>query len=143
MSTNADNLLAAPCGICCAECIVYKSKDDQKVQEALIARGMRRESVPCPGCRAIRGKCPVISGTCETYECTGRQGLDFCFQCPDFPCTKLNPAADRADVLPHNLKIFNLCYIKEKGLGRWLEDAAEIQTRYYKGKMVVGKGPLI
>ncbi|MHB1042523.1 MAG: DUF3795 domain-containing protein [Eubacteriales bacterium] len=138
-----DDNLAAPCGIYCAECPAYKSKDNPKIQEALIARGMKKESVPCPGCRAVKGNCPAIGGICETYTCVNGRGVEFCFECGDFPCAKLNPASDRAEILPHNLKIFNLCFIKEKGLEKWLEEAPKIQDRYYKGKMVIGKGPQI
>lgn len=138
-----DDNLAAPCGIYCAECPVHKAKDDPKMQEALTARGMKKESVPCPGCRAIKGNCPAIGGICETYTCVNEHGVEFCFECGDFPCAKLNPASDRAAILPHNIKIFNLCFIKEKGLEKWLEEAPQIQDRYYKGKMVIGKSPQI
>lgn len=59
---------------------------------------------------------PLFAATCETYTCGADQrDIEFCFQCPDFPCDRLCPASDRADTLPHNLKIFNLCFIKEKG----------------------------
>lgn len=143
MNTEEKSFLAAPCGIYCGECVVYKAKDSKEMQEALIAKGLKRESVPCPGCRAIRGDCPATGGICETYTCSEKNGVEFCFQCPDFPCPKLNPAADRANTLPHNIKIFNLCYIKEKGLEKWLEEAPGIQNRYYKGKMSIGKGPEI
>lgn len=135
--------LAAPCGIYCAECKVYQSKDSVQMQEALVARGLKRESVPCPGCRSVKGNCPAVGGICETYTCAENKEVEFCFQCPDFPCGKLNPAADRAEILPHNIKIFNLCCIKEKGLDKWLEEAADIQNKYYKGKMKVGIGPCL
>jgi len=143
MKITQENTLAAPCGICCAQCIVHMAKGNEKIKETLIARGMKKESVPCPGCRMIKGNCPVISGTCETYTCADQRDIEFCFQCPDFPCDRLCPASDRADTLPHNLKIFNLCFIKEKGLARWLEEAPKIQKKYFHGKMVIGKGPAI
>ncbi|HNX97446.1 MAG TPA: hypothetical protein PKK12_07185 [Candidatus Aminicenantes bacterium] len=53
----------------------------------------------------------------------------------------LHPSADRAEVLPHNLKVYNLCTIERRGLDRFLEEAAESKARYYKGKMVIGSGP--
>ncbi|WP_353740044.1 DUF3795 domain-containing protein [Desulfoscipio gibsoniae] len=78
---------------------------------------------------------------CATYACVTGRGLDFCFECPEFPCAKLNPAADRADVLPHNIKLFNLCCIEKQGLAKFLEKLPEIRQRYYQGKMIIGKGP--
>lgn len=141
---NTDNYsLAAPCGIYCGECPLYKAKDSPELMNRLLAGGLSREQVPCPGCRAIQGNCPVIPSQCETYICASRNKVDFCYQCSDFPCAKLNPASDRANILPHNLKVFNLCYIKEKGLNKFIEEAPGIQERYYSGKMVIGKGPQI
>jgi hypothetical protein len=138
-----NNQIVAPCGLNCSECLVYKAKDNPKIVEALIAKGFKPEEVPCPGCRSIQGKCPVIKETCENYTCTVEHKVDFCFECSDFPCSKLNPASDMANQIPHNLKIFNLCYIKEKGLEKWLEVAPDITSKYFQGKMVIGKGPYI
>ncbi|HEX2954978.1 MAG TPA: DUF3795 domain-containing protein [Bacillota bacterium] len=143
MKVTEENILAAPCGIACGECPAYKAKDNPAIMEAMVAKGIPREKLPCPGCRAGQGDCPVIEGDCATYQCVESRGVEFCFECKEFPCTKLCPASDRANILPHNTKVFNLCYIKEQGLERWLEKASEIQKRYYVGKMVVGQGPQI
>ncbi|HUW66367.1 MAG TPA: DUF3795 domain-containing protein [Spirochaetia bacterium] len=141
MGNTSDKILAAPCGIFCGECKVYKAKDNPQLQQALIARGMKKESVPCPGCRSVRGVCPAIDTICDTYTCAEKKGVEFCYQCTDFPCSRLSPAVDKADILPHNLKIYNLCFISAKGLNKWLEEAENIQNRYFQGKMVIGKGP--
>lgn len=133
--------LAAPCGICCGECPVYKAKNDPALRQSLISRGIPADKIPCPGCRLGKGDCPVLSGPCDTYECVTARGLEFCFECAEFPCPRFNPAADRADKLPHNIKVFNLCYIQRQGLVAWLAKAPEIQRRYYAGRMTVGKGP--
>jgi hypothetical protein len=138
--------LVAPCGINCGDCGVHLAKDIPKLIDSLVARGFEKErlneeSLPCAGCRAVKGNCAVEGNTCETYACVGKRGFDFCFECPDFPCAKLNPAADRADVLPHNTKVFNLCFIQRQGLEKFLEEGAEIKQRYYRGKMEIGKGP--
>ncbi len=41
----------------------------------------------CPGCRkgALQGCC--IPG-CPVPACAGERGVDFCGECPDFPCEK-------------------------------------------------------
>ena len=143
MNTASDITMVAPCGINCGDCECHKAKDNPSLMDYLVGRGIKKEVLPCSGCRSIKGNCPVIAGTCATYTCVTGRAIDFCYQCPEFPCEKLNPAADRANVLPHNLKVFNLCCIQQQGLDRWLEKAADIKKRYYQGKMAVGQGPRV
>ncbi len=40
----------------------------------------------CTGCRT--GKC--LYPNCGVVECYGNKGVDFCFQCDEFPCNKTN-----------------------------------------------------
>ncbi len=141
MKITDEIILVAPCGINCGDCEGYKAKDNPALLEYLVSRGIKREGLPCPGCRSIKGNCPAISCACDTYTCVAERGVDFCFECPEFPCARLNPAADRANVLPHNIKIFNLCFIQQQGLPRFLEKSPEIKQRYFQGKMLIGKGP--
>lgn len=143
MKTKDDITLAAPCGTYCGDCECFKAKDNPALMEYLVAKGLKREKLPCPGCRPLKGKCPAIGTTCKTYTCITGRGLDFCFECQDFPCAKLNPAVDRANVLPHNMKVFNLCCIKNQGLAKFIEKLPEIKQRYYKGKMAIGRGPYL
>jgi len=141
MSTKERINLAAPCGIDCGICELYICKDNKQLYDHMISRGIPEEKLPCGGCRNVNGNCPVIAGECETYKCMTKKKVEFCSDCADFPCYKLAPAADRADVLPHNTKVFNLCIIKKIGIEGFLERSAEIKQIYYKGKMEVGKGP--
>jgi hypothetical protein len=143
MKTEEQKNLVAPCGIDCSLCELYTCKDDQQLYAHLLSRGMPQGKLPCAGCRDIKGKCPVIGGVCATYACVTEKKVEFCFDCLEFPCSKLNPAADRADVLPHNLKVFNLCTIQRKGLDSFIECSTEFKKRYYKGKMEIGKGPQV
>ncbi|HBV98649.1 MAG: hypothetical protein JL50_17535 [Peptococcaceae bacterium BICA1-7] len=141
MKTAADIAMVGPCGIYCGDCECHKAKDNPNLLEYLVTKGIKREKLPCPGCRSLKGNCPALGSTCETYTCASDRGIDFCFQCPEFPCARLNPAADRASVLPHNIKVFNLCCIQQQGLDKWLEKAPEIKQKYFRGKMIIGKGP--
>jgi hypothetical protein len=122
VKTTAENVLAAPCGLLCGICSVYKEGN-------------------CPGCREIEGKCPLLHQACDTYACVKSRDIDFCYECSDFPCVKIQPALDKADALPHNIKVFNLCYMKQHGLAKWKEVAPEIRERYFTGKMKIGRGP--
>lgn len=143
MTVNEENRMAAPCGTYCAICVCVRAKDDPGLMTALLAKGFPREKIPCPGCREVRGECPALGVPCATYACAESHGVDFCHECADFPCKRLNPAAHRADVLPHNVKIFQLCYQQRHGLEAWKRNAAAIQERYYKGVMKVGEGPVM
>jgi len=141
MITSERINLVAPCGIDCGLCELYICRDNLSLRAYLVSRGIPDASLPCAGCRGVHGGCPVITGTCETYTCVHDKGVAFCFECGDFPCSKLNPAADRADVLPHNTKVFNLCTIQRLGVEGFVSVSPEIRRRYYKGKMRVGSGP--
>jgi len=135
--------MVAPCGIDCGICELYLCKDDQNLYNYLLQLGIPEEKLPCPGCRAIEGNCPVKPTVCDTWTCIKENELEFCSACTDFPCNRLQPCADRADVLPHNLKVFNLCLINQIGLKAFTERSAGIKLKYYKGKMAVGNGPQV
>jgi len=133
--------LAGPGGICCGECECYKAKENPALLELLVSKGIPQGRLPCLGCHALEGNCPVLEETCSTYACAQEQKVDFCYDCLDFPCLRLNPAADRASVLPHNLKVFSLCALKQLGLEAWRQRYPGFKERYYRGHLVVGKGP--
>ena len=142
MSPENERLrLVAPCGIDCGLCELHMCKDNPRLLDHLLSRGIANERLPCAGCRSIEGACPVIGSTCETYVCVRGKGVEFCYQCGDFPCSKLAPSSDRANVLPHNMKTFNLCSIKRMGVEGFVQESVLIKQRYYEGKMEIGKGP--
>jgi hypothetical protein len=133
--------LIAPCGLDCGICELYLSRDDKQLMDTLISKGISKEALPCDGCRAIEGKCPAIHDKCATFKCANENRIAFCSECNDFPCMKLAPAADRAEVLPHNAKLFNLCVMQRYGVEKLIQRALEIKQAYYKGKMEIGEGP--
>jgi hypothetical protein len=124
---------------------------------------LTRDDLPCQGCRPLEGKpacCRKVNrvveetretprdslvddSPCATYVCSVEHGVDFCYECPDFPCVKLQPCADMANVLPQNLKVFNLCCLKRQGPAEWLKKYDETMNSYYVGKLVIGNGPQI
>jgi hypothetical protein len=55
----------------------------------------------------------------------------------------LAPALDGADKYPHNVKLFNLCRMKAVGVEAWAKsEASKVRKRYFRGKFVVGSGPV-
>lgn len=161
MSTTDESNLVAPCGLHCGRCVSYRAKDDLAIMEFMVSVGVNRDKLPCSGCRQMEGKCLFVgltketwpnglpTGPCETYTCAVEHGVDFCFECREFPCVKLHPCADMADIAPQNMKVFNLCYIKHHGLKEFLKEDSEKEfpglfyQRYFFGKLVTGKGPQI
>lgn len=136
------NPLAAPCGIHCGLCPMHRAVGDEGLRKLLSQqRNMPEEKVGCAGCRGVDGHCPVIGEQCVTYVCSLEKGVEFCSDCPEFPCQKLMPCADRADRLPHNLKICSLTLRKMKGEEAWEKAVGQAYSLYYDGKMVVGRGP--
>jgi len=172
MNTIEEYVLIAPCGLSCGHCQVYLSKDNPALMKDFITKlskenpaiaedlatwNTKRGNLSCPGCRK-RNRGEVVgdanktshdpladnsSWRCATYTCSVEHGVDFCYECPEFPCVKLQPCTDMAAVLPQNLKVFNLCSLKRQGPAEWLKNYDEIRNLYYFGKLVVGEGPQI
>jgi hypothetical protein len=134
----------APCGIDCVNCEVYAATITPALKARMAAAmSLDQEKVPCRGCRTEKG-CRLHFTRCDTLDCVTAKGHDFCHECAEFPCGMLQPAADRADRLPHNLKVFNLCRIKSVGAAAWLAQEARVtREKYYRGTMIVGKGPAL
>lgn len=136
MNTND----VAPCGIDCVNCELFRVNDQKEVWAQVALRMEKKaEEVVCDGCRK-NGGCSFFSG-CQTLACVNAKGHDFCYECAEFPCKKLMPLAEGAQVYPHNLKVFNLSKIKSMGLERFLEESGKNRFLYYKGKFKMGAGP--
>jgi len=135
-------VLMAPCGIHCGLCMLYKALSDEKLRDTLAQRlNIPPEKATCTGCRAVVGHCPVIGEQCATFVCTQEKGVEFCYECSEFPCSKLMPCSDRGESLPHNIKIFSLILRKNKGEKVWNEMIGQIYSLYFKGQMKIGRGP--
>ncbi len=133
--------MTSPCGLDCFNCPAYLAKGDAELR-ADIARKLNISpaEATCKGCRDARGIISFLgdSKACAIFDCTSRQGIEYCYECGDFPCDHLHPYADQASVRPHNTKLFNLCLIKKMGIERWAEDkAAKVKETYFKGKLRV------
>ncbi len=134
----------AACGIDCINCPMHEKNITEDLKNRVAAMmGKDPDEMICHGCRSDK-RAAICPADCSTLTCSREKGVDFCFECPDFPCEKLNPASDRAERLPHNLKVYNSCRMKKMGPEKWLEeDAGPTTARYYKGKMVIGRGPVL
>lgn len=130
--------LAAPCGLYCGACPAYRAISDAALAERLAqAMGRPVEDVTCRGCRAQEGEIMGLP-LCDTYTCIQQRKLEFCYQCPDFPCLKLAPCADKATEIPHNMKIHNLLIAQKKGVQALADEARDIWRMYFRGKKAHG-----
>lgn len=134
--------LTAPCGLDCFNCEIYEENITGRLIDLINEKfNVPKHDIPCRGCRQQDGKhFHFGSRECATLDCVKQKGLDFCFNCNEFPCAKLAPIADGADRYPHNMKMYNLCRIKRVGLEAWIQEAQDIRKKYFTGKFVVGKG---
>jgi hypothetical protein len=100
----------APCGLDCGRCAGYKAGEIPKLASRLgellagygRVAGMRVDDEPvfshykqfeeilasfakpsCGGCRSDEANCPI---ECNARTCHRQQGVDFCFQCEEYPC---------------------------------------------------------
>jgi hypothetical protein len=134
--------LISPCAIYCGGCSLYLVKDRPELKPILLQHGVKEEDLPCPGCRAVDGHCKHLDdGQCEQFVCAKEKQVTYCHECDEFPCNRLHPAADRADSLPHNLKMFAQCYISKHGPEAYIAKLPEMRKRYFAGKISYGKGP--
>ncbi len=134
--------LTAPCGLDCFNCEIYESNLTETLADLIHTKlGVAREDIPCSGCRQQDGKhYHFPPNGCATLDCVKAKGVRFCCDCDEFPCAFLAPLADGAARYPHNMKVYNLCRIKNFGLDRWIEEAGQIRKGYFTGKFIVGRG---
>ena len=136
--------LTAPCGADCFNCLSYEKNITEefrkKVSEYL---NIPIEHLPCKGCREEKGFCKIkYNQQCVTWSCAQEKGVNYCYECNDFPCVKLLPSQKGAQLL-HNVKLYNLCRIKHIGIEKWFKEVEEIRKRYFDGKFIIGEGSIL
>lgn len=136
--------LTAPCGVDCFNCAAYEDNITDRVRQHLASlSGKDPGEVACKGCRNAQGKDLPLVSECKTYKCCIRNEVAFCYECTRFPCRKLAPCLSKADLTPHNMKIYNLLMIKAVGIEKWAEEVKTIRELYTKGEYVPGIGPVL
>ncbi|WP_022850483.1 DUF3795 domain-containing protein [Limisalsivibrio acetivorans] len=129
--------MSSPCGLPCFACVIHLAKFDDKIRTMVADKlGIPKEKAECDGCRNHEGHNPVINPNqqCQIYACAKDKGVDFCSYCDEFPCERFQPYADKADFLPHNTKVYNLCLIKKHGAEKWADEMGEKVYQDYFSK---------
>ena len=72
----------------------------------------------CAGCRPRDKKCAFLKKGCELLL---ENKVEYCYECPDFPCSKLRRLDKRYQANFKMGMIENLEYIKEHGINRFID----------------------
>ena len=134
----------APCGLDCSRCADYAGGEIQnlstrlsgllkgysrlaKVKEAIkpVLTGYPQfaevlnsfSQAACSGCRGNNVLCPV---ECVAGVCSREKGVDFCFQCGEFPCSKKIDIQTQERWLKFNLRM------KEIGVEEFYQEQSKL-----------------
>ncbi|HDR73486.1 MAG TPA: DUF3795 domain-containing protein [Methanoculleus sp.] len=100
--------LIAPCGMNCALCSKYL---------AWLAHPGR--PAVCEGCRAKDKRCSALKTACRRLR---NHEVEFCFECADFPCDRLERLDRRSREQYGMSMINNLRRIRANGMAWFLEE---------------------
>ena len=114
MSEKFDAKLIAQCGINCGACIAFFG---------YTMGGKERKHGACIGCRNRASLCAFIKKGCKALA--NKEPVEFCFECSDFPCERLE-RIEKTYTRKYGLSLIgNLKYIQEKGMDAFLEREKE------------------
>lgn len=120
-----DKAMAAVCGLYCESCSLYiaTKEDPARLQKIAARYGVSNEEAKCYGCRSSK-RGPYCS-ICTMADCAKDNGVDFCVECPKYPCDDIKAfQAER----PHRAELWkDADRIKEIGYEAWVK---EIRNNY-------------
>ncbi len=88
--STPDKRLAAVCGLFCPACTIFiGTREDPNRLGVLAARIQKPiEELKCTGCRT-ETRCFYCREKCMMSNCASERGVDFCGECPEYPCDDL------------------------------------------------------
>ncbi len=118
MANSSDEMIAV-CGLDCGDCdIRLASMDKGKAQEIAdwfkkkLDEEIKSEDIHCSGCKGDRKK--HWSPDCWILKCcVDKKGLNFCHECEDFACKRLEEWAKKSEKYEKGLD--RLRHLKEIG----------------------------
>ena len=113
-----DKTLVSVCGLFCSSCGIYTSTQENNIEN--LQRIADRTKIPfaeikCNGCRSetLTAYCK----NCHMRKCAAEKGIDFCGECPDYPCPEIK---DFQSQMPHRAELWKSQQrIKEVGWEKW------------------------
>lgn len=98
-----------------------KKEYRHKLEEfKVFSKKLKKYAYPkCAGCRNGRANGCSIKG-CMIPDCTKEHNIDFCAQCPEFPCSKVNTSLYKKTTIDKWLN--GNQQIKDYGIEKYYED---------------------
>jgi len=119
--------LVGICGIYCGTCPSYLAQQENDIAELeKRAREMNFtiEEVRCDGCHSDNLMPTCVECRHGFRQCAREHGITWCFECPDFPCQRLEDFKHIhiVDGISHHEHLVEeLQYIKDHSMEAWLE----------------------
>jgi len=116
------------CGLYCGTCPNYlasRENDVEELRKISESKGIPLEEVRCDGCLSGRVFKPCIDCRHGFRRCAAEKKVTWCFECPDFPCQRLEifRGAHIVNGISHHENVIeNLRYMKEYGIERFVEE---------------------
>ena len=90
------NQMIAVCGLVCSECDIFRALNNPEIAQKIVDwfkeerdTEIKIEDIRCLGCKGDRTK--HWSPDCWILNCcVDNKGLEFCYECEEFPCDGLN-----------------------------------------------------
>ena len=122
-----DKKTAAVCGLFCPSCTLFIGTRDDPARLQFLSEQFGRpvEDLQCTGCRTDQRSfhCRTI---CTFVGCAAEKGVDFCGDCPDYPCEDLKAFQSER---PHRAELWNsLEQISKEGFEKWYENMAKLNA---------------
>jgi len=125
MFQGAEQLVGI-CGIYCGTCPYYlagRENDQEQLARLSQLEGVPIEDLHCDGCLSDRLAPHCVGCRAGFRGCADQKQVTWCFQCPDFPCRRLEDFREIHVVngISHHARVIEeLTFLKERGLETWL-----------------------
>lgn len=108
MPEKIDSFLFAPCGMNCMVCYVHL-----------------KNKKPCKGCLGEDTDKPDRCKNCAIKNCTISKGLEYCYECSDFPCKSIKNLEKSYKTRYQTSLLANSEFVKRNGLIPFMENERE------------------
>ena len=112
------------CGLNCVVCDIYMAAHGDEGKRRELVDWFKKEhdldvDIVCDGCRGPLDR--HWSPDCVFLPCAGVKRVDYCFECAEFPCGKVEEF--REDGHDHHRRtVENMERMRETGLEAWIEE---------------------
>lgn len=122
--STPDKRLAAVCGLFCPACSFFigTKEDPESLKAKAVSLRLPVEELECHGCRSEK-RSFFCKEYCKMTKCAAEKGIDFCGECPEYPCEELKEFQVK---MPHRIELWKSQErIKEVGYEKWYAEMLE------------------